>query len=57
MFQKSKEISEKIKELSEEQLNTKNELDKILSSIPNIPNEDVPVGLDEGLKQSNRNQR
>ena len=47
MFQKSKEISAKIKELSEEQLNTKNELDKILSSIPNIPNEDVPVGLDE----------
>ena len=47
MFQKSKEISTKIKELSEEQLNTKNELDKILSSIPNIPNEDVPVGLDE----------
>ena len=47
MFQKSKEISAKIKELSEDQLNTKNELDKILSSIPNIPNEDVPVGLDE----------
>ena len=47
MFQKSKEISAKIKELSEEQLNTKNELDKILSSIPNIPNEDVPVGFDE----------
>ena len=47
MFQKSKEISAKIKELSEEQLNTKNELDKILSSIPNIPNGDVPVGLDE----------
>jgi seryl-tRNA synthetase len=47
MFQKSKEISAKIKELSEEQLKTKNELDKILSSIPNIPNEDVPVGLDE----------
>ena len=47
MFQKSKEISAKIKELSEEHLNTKNELDKILSSIPNIPHEDVPVGLDE----------
>ena len=47
MFQKSKEISAKIKELSEDQLKTKNELDKILSSIPNIPNEDVPIGSDE----------
>ena len=44
-FKKSKEISAKIKELSEDQLKTKNELDKILSSIPNIPNEDVPIGL------------
>ena len=47
MFQKSKEISAKIKGLSEDQLKTKNELDKILSSIPNIPNEDVPIGSDE----------
>ena len=47
MFQKSKEISAKIKDLSEDQLKTKNELDKILSSIPNIPNEDVPIGSDE----------
>ena len=47
MFQKSKEISFKIKELSEEQLKTKNELDKILSSIPNPANDDVPIGIDE----------
>ena len=47
MFQKSKEISFKIKELSEEQLKTKNELDKILSSIPNTANDDVPIGIDE----------
>ena len=51
MFEKSKEISAKIKELSEDQLKTKNELDKILSSIPNIPNEDVPVGLDEAANK------
>ena len=50
MFQKSKEISAKIKELSEDQLKTKNELDKILSSIPNIPNENVPIGSDEKIK-------
>ena len=47
MFQKSKEISTKIKELSEHQQKTKSELDNILSSIPNIPNEDVPLGVDE----------
>ena len=47
MFQKSKEISFKIKELSDEQLKTKNELDKILSSIPNTANDDVPIGIDE----------
>ena len=51
MFQKSKEISAKIKELSEDQLKTKNELDKILSSIPNIPNEDVPIGEDEAANK------
>ena len=39
MFQKSKEISFKLK--------TKNELDKILSSIPNTANDDVPIGIDE----------
>ena len=47
MFQKSKEISAKIKELSGDQLRTKSELDAILSSIPNIPNDQVPVGSDE----------
>ncbi len=47
MFQKSKEISLQIKELSEEQLKIKNELNKILSSIPNIANDDVPIGVDE----------
>ena len=51
MFQKSKEISAKIKGLSEDQLKTKNELDKILSSIPNIPNEDVPIGSDEAANK------
>ncbi len=47
MFQKSKEISTKIKKLSDDQLKAKYELDSILSSIPNIPNEDVPLGTDE----------
>ena len=47
MFQKSKEISLKIKKLSDEQFNIKSELDKILSSVPNIPHPDVPDGNDE----------
>ena len=47
MFQKSKEISLKIKDLSEEQLKIKNKLVTIMSSIPNIPNDDVPIGEDE----------
>ena len=47
MFQKSKDISDKIKNLSEEQLIAKSKLDTILSSIPNVPHADVPVGVDE----------
>ncbi len=47
MFQKSKEISVKIKELLDDQLKAKYQLDTILSSIPNIPNDDVPIGSDE----------
>ena len=47
MFQKSKEISAKIKKLSDDQIKIKLELETILSSIPNIPNEDVPIGSDE----------
>tara|TARA_B100001123_G_scaffold432497_1_gene555659 strand:+ start:1005 stop:2270 length:1266 start_codon:yes stop_codon:yes gene_type:complete len=51
MFQKSKEISAKIKELSDNQLKIKYELDSILSSIPNIPNDDVPLGTDENANK------
>ena len=47
MFQMSKEITSKIKKLSDEQVNTKSELEKILSSIPNIPHSDVPEGNNE----------
>ena len=51
MFQKSKEISNKIKEISDDQFKIKKSLDKILSSIPNIPNEDVPIGPDESFNK------
>ena len=47
LFKKSKEISIELEKISEQQKNTKTELDNILSSIPNIPYQDVPNGKDE----------
>ena len=47
LFKKSKEISAELEKISEQQKNTKTELDNILSSIPNIPHQDVPNGKDE----------
>ncbi len=47
LFKKSKEISNELEKISEQQKNTKTELDNILSSIPNIPHQDVPNGKDE----------
>ncbi len=47
LFKKSKEISTELEKITEQQKNTKIELDKILSSIPNIPHQDVPNGKDE----------
>ena len=47
LFKKSKEISNELEKIAEQQKNTKTELDNILSSIPNIPHQDVPNGKDE----------
>ncbi len=47
LFAKSKEISEKILSLNKDQNSIKNKLDDLLSSIPNLPLQDVPVGADE----------
>jgi seryl-tRNA synthetase len=47
LFEKSKEISKKIEKLSRDQSEIKIKLDTILSSLPNIPLDDVPVGEDE----------
>ena len=47
LFEKSKKISEKILTISHEQAVVKNELDELLSSIPNLPLEDVPIGVDD----------
>ena len=47
LFEKSKEISNEIENLSKKQKIIKNELDNLLSSIPNLPLDEVPVGKDE----------
>ena len=47
LFKKSKTLSDKIDLLSKNQLEVKAQLDTILSTIPNLPHEDVPVGKDE----------
>jgi seryl-tRNA synthetase len=47
LFDKSKKISTQIEKIGKLQLDIKIELDKILSTLPNIPHEDVPVGKDQ----------
>ena len=47
LFVKSKNLSNKIEKVSELQSVVKKELEKILSSIPNTPHKDVPIGRDE----------
>tara|TARA_B100001250_G_C19748676_1_gene766616 strand:+ start:204 stop:734 length:531 start_codon:yes stop_codon:yes gene_type:complete len=47
LFAKSKEISLSIEKINEQQKLVKNDLDIILSNIPNIPHADVPNGKDE----------
>ena len=47
LFEKSKSISKKIDVLEDKQKETKVNLENILSSLPNIPYDDVPVGKDE----------
>ena len=46
-FDKSKAISREIEKLSKLQTEVKVHLDNILSAMPNIPNEAVPIGKDE----------
>ena len=47
LFDKSKKISLEIEKINKLQIITKDELESILSSIPNIPFSDVPIGKDE----------
>ena len=47
LFAKSKEISLSIEKIDSQQKLVKDDLDKILSNIPNIPHDDAPIGKDE----------
>ena len=47
LFKKSKNISTQIDKLGKTQLEVKNKLDYILSTLPNLPLNDVPTGKDE----------
>ncbi|MBD1157531.1 serine--tRNA ligase, partial [Pelagibacterales bacterium SAG-MED20] len=47
LFEKSKNISIEIEKIGKLQLDVKKKLEGILSSIPNKPHSDVPVGKDE----------
>jgi len=47
LFSKSKEISLSIEKINEQQKIIKDNLEKILSNIPNKPHKDVPSGKDE----------
>ncbi|WP_428080131.1 serine--tRNA ligase [Candidatus Pelagibacter sp.] len=47
LFKKSKEISKDLDKIVEDQKKIKFDLDSLLSSIPNVPHEDVPNGKDE----------
>ena len=46
-FEKSKKLSVKINEIALEQINSKKKIDNILSRLPNISNEEVPIGKDD----------
>ena len=47
LFSRSKDITLNIEKISEEQKNIRLDLDQLLSTIPNIPHNDVPKGKDE----------
>jgi len=47
LFEKSKNISIEIEKISNLQISVKEDLESMLSSIPNIPYSDVPIGKDE----------
>ena len=47
LFEKSKKISLNLEKIVDQQKAIKENLDNILSNLPNIPHKDVPIGKDE----------
>ena len=47
LFSRSKEITKSIDKITDQQSKIKSDLDEILSSIPNITHDDVPIGSNE----------
>ena len=47
LYKRSNDISSELNKIFDHQVRIKNELDNILSNIPNIPHKDVPNGNDE----------
>ena len=47
LFEKSKKISKEIDAINKEQSLVKNKLDNLISSIPNLPLDDIPIGPDD----------
>ena len=47
LFEKSKKISLDLEKIIDQQKIAKNDLENILSNLPNIPHKDVPIGNDE----------
>ena len=47
LFSRSKEISSEVNKISEKQIEIKNQIDSIISSLPNLALDDVPIGKDE----------
>jgi seryl-tRNA synthetase len=46
-FEKSKKLSKEIEEISKKQIILHNKISVILSNVPNIARDDVPIGVDE----------
>ena len=47
LFSRSKEISSEVNKINEKQIEIKNQIDTIISSLPNLALDDVPIGKDE----------
>ena len=47
LFKRSKDISKEVEQINTRQIKIKNELESIISSLPNLALHDVPVGKDE----------